>query len=348
MREVTYRAPEKAVLALGEAFRRFFDKKSRYPRFKKKGHRDAFVAAVSSDAPILTDGCRIRLPRVGWVRMCQALRFHGTPKSVTVSRTAGRWYASVLVEVEWTQPARESQAAVGVDLGVKALATLSTGEVIEGPKALAAELKRLRRLSRALSRKKKGSTNRRKAKARLARLHARIGNIRADALHKLTTRLARSFDVIGVETLNVRGMMANRCLSRAISDVGMYEFRRQLVYKADLYGARVVEADRWFPSSKTCSACGVLADDMPLSRREWTCPACGAHHDRDVNAAINLMQLATASLAGTHACGDRQSLALDVSARGGRSAKQESRMSRERRGRGEAAPARKHETGEKP
>jgi len=184
---------------------------------------------------------------------------------------------------------------------VKALATLSDGTAIEGPKALRRNLKMLRRRSRAHSRKVKGSANRRKSAARLARLHARIANVRQDALHKATTEIVRRFDVIGIEDLNVRGMMANGKLSRAVVDVGMFEFRRQLEYKAAMQGTHVVVLDQWYPSSKTCSACNHIHAGLTLSHREWTCDGCGVIHNRDHNAAINLKNMAASS--AVTACG---------------------------------------------
>ncbi|HVA92382.1 MAG TPA: RNA-guided endonuclease TnpB family protein, partial [Chloroflexota bacterium] len=247
-------------------------------------------------------GQRIKLPVIGWVRLREALRFAGRPLSVTISRKADRWFASVAVQIDHPVPVRENQAAGGVDLGVKALATLSDGTVVEGPKALGGHLKQLRRMSRALSRKVKGSANRRKAARKLARLHARIAHIRADALHKLTTDLVRRFTLLGIEDLHVRGMLANHRLARAVADVGMAECRRQLTYKAAMAGTRVVVANRWFASSKTCSACGAKLADLPLAMHEWTCPGCGAAHDRDVNAAINLRNLAVSSTVS--ACGE--------------------------------------------
>jgi putative transposase len=188
---------------------------------------------------------------------------------------------------------------------VSALATLSTGEMTPGPKAHKALLERLRRLSRSLSRKEKGSANRKKAKAKLAKLHARIAAIRSDALHKLTTDLTRRFHTIGIEDLNVRGMMANRHLARSIADMSFFEFRRQLEYKAAMRGGHVVVADRFYASSKTCSACGHKRETLPLSVREWTCSACGSTHDRDVNAAINLKNMAVSSTVA--ACGEEGS-----------------------------------------
>jgi putative transposase len=190
----------------------------------------------------------------------------------------------------------ENQGAVGVDVGVSALATLSTGEKIIGPKPHTALLKRLRRLSQSLSRKQKGSQNRRKARAKLAKLHARIAAIRLDALHKLTSSLTRRFHTLVIEDLNVRGMARNRHLARSIADMGFFEFRRQLEYKAERRGGMVMVADRFYPSSKTCSCCGHVLDALPLSVREWTCPACGTIHDRDVNAARNLRAHGLAAL----------------------------------------------------
>ncbi len=311
MLEVTKTAPQIAIIQLGEAFRNFFAGRAKYPKFRKKGVHDRFT--LTNDK-FRIDGSRIRIPKLGWVRMRESLRFTGKIMSATVSRVADRWFVSITVDTE-DPPRRqaENQGAVGVDLGVAALATLSTGEIIQGPRPHKALLERLRRFSRSLSRKQKGSANRAKAKVRLARLHARIANIRQDALHKLTSNLTRRFDVICIEDLNVRGMMANKKLARHIADIGMYEVKRQLQYKAALYGAKIIVADRWFPSSKICSECGAIAEKMPLAVREWTCD-CGAHHARDINAAKNLLKYGlatlsgpTASSAGCQACGEEGS-----------------------------------------
>lgn len=202
-------------------------------------------------------------------------------------------------------PKAKNQGAVGVDLGVSALATLSTGEIIAGPKPHKAMLARLQRLSRSLSRKQKGSSNRKKAKAKLAKLHARIAAIRSDALHQLTTNLTRRFHTIGIEDLNVRGMVKNRHLARSIADMGFFELRRQLEYKAAMRGGQIVVADCFYPSSKMCSGCGHKLDTLPLAVREWMCPECGTLHDRDVNAAINLKNMAVSSTVS--ACGEEGS-----------------------------------------
>ncbi|QGU31763.1 RNA-guided endonuclease InsQ/TnpB family protein [Thermochromatium tepidum] len=297
MLEVTKNAPQMAIIQLGQAFQNFFAGRARYPQFRKKGVHDRFT--LTNDQ-FEIDGSRIRIPHLGWVRMREPLRFAGKLMSATVSRVADRWFVSITVDTPDTShlPKAENQGAAGVDLGVSALATLSTGETIPGPKPHKALLDRLRRLSRSLSRKQKGSANRKKARARLAKLHARIANIRSDALHKLTTDLTRRFHTIAIEDLNVRGMMKNRHLARSIADMSFFEFRRQLEYKAAMSGGQVVVADRFFASSKTCLACGHKLVDLPLSARRWTCPDCGSIHDRDANAAINLKKVAESSAGG--------------------------------------------------
>ncbi|EHP40175.1 transposase OrfB [Cupriavidus basilensis OR16] len=305
MLEVTKNAPQMAIIQLGDAFKNFFAGRARYPQFRRKGVHDRFTLTNNQFS---VDGSRIRIPNLGWVRMRETLRFAGKILSATVSRVADRWFVSLTVDTQDDShlPKAENQGAVGVDLGVSALATLSTGEPpIPGPKPHKALLGRLRRLSRSLSRKQKGSTNRKKAKGKLARLHARISCLRSDALHKLTSDLTRRFHTIGIEDLNVRGMTKNRHLARSVADMGFFAFRRQLEYKAATRGGVVVVADRWFASSKTCSCCGHKLAVLPLSVREWACPACGARHDRDVNAAINLRSYAVSST--VPACGEEGS-----------------------------------------
>ena len=301
MLEVTKNAPQMAIIQLGEAFRNFFTGRARYPRFRKKGVHDRFTLTNDQCS---VDGCRLRIPNLGWVRLREPLRFAGKIMSATISRVADRWFVSLTVDIPATShlPKAENQGVVGVDLGVSAFAVLSTGEPpIPGPKPHKALLKRQQRLSRSLSRKEKGSANRWKAKAKLARLHARISNIRKDAQHKLTTDLTRRFHTIGIEDLNVQGMLRNRRQARAIADMGFYEFRRQLEYKAAMRGVVVVVADRWFASSKICSQCRHKLDSLPLSARQWMCLECGMKHDRDSNAAVNLKNLAVSSTVS--ACG---------------------------------------------
>lgn len=289
MLEVTKNAPQMAIIQLGEAFNRFFKGQARYPKLKKKGIRDSFT--LTNDQFRLDDSLkRIKIPNLGWVRLTEALRFKGKIMSATVSRQADKWFVSINVEIDdltHLRPA-ENQGKVGVDLGIKSLATLSNGEVVTGSKPLKTLLKKLKRFQRQLSRTQKGSANRAKARMRVAKLHARIANIRKDNLHKLTSDLTRRFESITIENLNVKGMMKLKKLARHISDMGFYEFRRQLDYKANtLRGNEIILADRFFPSSKTCSACGSVKKDLALSDRVYECE-CGHCQDRDLNAAINL------------------------------------------------------------
>ncbi|HRO59090.1 MAG TPA: RNA-guided endonuclease TnpB family protein, partial [Burkholderiaceae bacterium] len=296
---------------LGKAWSRFFadlkaGKKAHAPRFKKKGRcRDSFYVANDKFS---IEGRYIRLPKVGSVAMTEALRFDGKIVGATVSRIAGRWFVAVQVDVPEHQALlrRTAHDTVGVDLGLKAAATLSTGESIAAPKPLKAALRRLRIRGRRVSRKveaaKKAprvdgrlfhSNNRRKSAAALARLHARIAHVRADFTHEITTRLCRENQAVVLEDLHVKGMLANDKLARAISDVGFGEIRRQFAYKTLRYGTRLVFADRWYASSKLCSSCGWKNAALALSDRQWTCQQCGTHLDRDVNAALNLKRLAT-------------------------------------------------------
>jgi putative transposase len=290
MREVPKSVVQQAVKNLGRAFRNFFEKRAKYPKFKKKFKSRDSARFDNGPGTFRCEGKRIRLPVVGSVRMREQLRFTGRPLSATISCVAGGWFVSVAVEVEHRQPARENQAAaVGADLGVTTAVTLSTGEKLESPRPLRRLLRKLRRLSRRHSRKQKGGANRRKSAGKLARLHDRVACVRQDWLHKTTTSLVRQFDRIAVEDLCVRGMMANGNLARSIADVGFFEFRRQLAYKCDLYGAYLHVVGRFFPSSKTCSRCGQVKDVLPLSERTFVCE-CGLVLDRDVNAAVNLRQ----------------------------------------------------------
>jgi putative transposase len=299
MLEVTQDAPEQAIIQLGRAYENFFAKRARHPVFKRKGQDDRFALRSHQ---FRVENRRIRIPKLGWVRMCEALRFTGRIISASISRIAGHWYASINVETQnRTLPPAENQGAVGVDLGITVLATLSTGEKFAGPKALRSLLKRLRRLSRALSGKVKGSRNRAKARLKLAKLHERIANIRRDSLHQLSNSITRRFHTIGIEDLNVKGMLANSRLGRAIADMGWSELRRQLAYKSGWRGGQLVVAARWFPSSRSCSCCGYRLDALDLDLRQWTCPGCGAAHDRDVNAAVNLKNMAVSSTVS--ACG---------------------------------------------
>lgn len=270
------------------AFDAFWRKQTRYPRFKKKG-KSKDSATYFANCFTYRDG-RVKLAKMREpldIRWSRPLPENAMPSRVTVSRNArGQYHVSILVEEQVAQHPH-TDAVVGLDAGITASATLSTGEKIVNPKHEKRDRKRLARAHRNLSRKQKGSNNQAKARAKVAKIHGRIADRRRDHLHKFTTRLVRENQVIAIEDLNVRGMLSNHSLARAVSDAAWGEMRSMLEYKADWYGREVVAVDRWFPSSKMCSACGALCDSMPLSVREWTC-RCGAVHDRDVNAAKNI------------------------------------------------------------
>lgn len=308
MQEVTKNAPQQAIKNLGAAFNRFFKGKAQYPKFKKKGKvKDSFRAdngpAQKGFDAVRVVGKKIQIPCLGWVKMTENLRFKGQIKSLIISRVADKWFATVAVEMESVAYGRKNQASVGIDLGIKALATLSNGKVIKGAKSHTRLLKRLKRQSRKLSLKKKQSMNSLRYARKLAKTHARIANIRRDYLHKATTDIVLNHSKIGIENLNVKGMSANRKLARHILDQSFYEFRRQLEYKSVLYGSQIFVADRFFPSSKLCHNCGCLYADLKLSERTWTCIHCNQTHDRDLNAALNLQRLCTPSSGGDQACG---------------------------------------------
>jgi putative transposase len=300
MLDVTKNAPQMAIMQLGRAFENFFAKRAAFPVFRRKGRDDRFT--LSNDKFRIKDK-HIRIPKLGWVRMRENLRFAGHIVSASIQRVADHWYASITVNTsDHSLPPAESQGAVGIDMGITALATLSTGEKYAGPKSLRTLLKRLRSLSRGLSRKVLGSCNRTKARLKLARLHERIANIRRNGLHEISTHITRCFHTIGIEDLHVKGMMANGRLARGVADMGFRELRRQLEYKSVWRGGQVVIADRWYPSSKLCSCCAYRLEALGLGTREWICPGCGSQHDRDVNAAINLRNMAVSSTVS--ACGE--------------------------------------------
>lgn len=304
MSELSSKAYQYAFINLGEAFKRFFKKLGGYPNFKKKGRNDSFTidnsgavinfggmrhppgSAVRSTGGTPARGCTHKLPFIGWVRTHEALP-DCTTKKVTISKQAGDWYLSFHIEIPDLDPTPKLVDVVGVDLGINALATLSTGEVFVNLKPYRKALTQLKRLQRAVSRNEIGSNNRKKAVLKLQRQHRRVANIRVDALHKITYYLAKNHSQVVIEDLNVSGMLANHKLAGAISDCGFHEFRRQLEYKCQRYGSELVVADRFYPSSQLCSSCG-HQQKMPLTVRVYDCPSCGARLDRDLNAAINL------------------------------------------------------------
>ncbi len=288
-------APEGAFANLNRALHHYFNdiknrrngkprkdgKRVGFPRFKsrKKGYGSFYLA----NDKFTVDEYRIQIPRLGWVNMTEPLRFQGKIMGATVSYRAGYWFVSIQVEIP-APPRMAPEQVLGVDIGVTSLAVGSDGEVFENQKHLATAQKKLRRLNRWLDRKQKGSKNWHKAKYTLARLHYRIANLRADAIHKMTTRLAGKASIIALETLNVAGMLKNHKLARAIADAAFSEIVRQLGYKAE----QAVLIDPFYPSSKTCNGCGYINHDLVLSDRTWICPSCRTIRDRDVNAARNV------------------------------------------------------------
>ncbi|MFE3223675.1 RNA-guided endonuclease TnpB family protein [Nocardia sp. NPDC059228] len=291
---------QQALRNLQGAFDKFWRKQTGYPQFKRKG-RSKDSATYFSNCFTYRDG-QIRLAKQAEplsIRWSRPLPVGAVPSQVTVSRdSAGRYHISILVE-ETISAHAPTDATVGVDAGITSLYTFSTGEKVSNPRHERKDRARLAKAQQVLSRKHKGSSNRAKARLKVARIHARIADRRRDHLHKLSTRLVRENQVIAIEDLSVRNMVRNRSLARAISDASWSQFRSMLEYKADWYGRTVVAIDRFYPSSKTCSTCGRIADRLPLDIREWTCP-CGTVHDRDINAAKNIL---AAGLA-VEACGD--------------------------------------------
>lgn len=286
-----------------KAFQNFYRRvkngeKPGYPRFKSRHDRQSvrYTLDQRQIANNYQAGEFLKLPKLGAVKVRWSQVPAGIPKMATVSKDpCGRYFIAFACEVE-IQPLPLTGKTVGLDLGIKDVVVSWDGERVTksgNPRHLKRQLKHLKRQQRRLSRMTKGSNRRRKQRVKVARIHARIAAMRADFLHKTTTAIVKSADVIALEDLNVAGMVKNHHLAGAIADVGMGEFRRQIEYKAAWNGRQVVVVDRWFPSSKTCSACGSYQAEMPLSVRDWTCPDCGTQHDRDANAARNIRSFAT-------------------------------------------------------
>lgn len=294
VRDVSKWVPQKAIYDAWDSLKRWWSKTSKAPRFKKKGRcKESFYIGLDK---FKCDGKKICIPKLGWVKMAQEVRFPGKQMSVTISQDGDRWFAAVQVEIDesqWSYPHTcETQAVCGVDLGVHDLAVLDDGTKIKAPRGLRRRERKLRKLQKSVSRKVKGSSSRKKAIKALASCHRKIRDTRKDVPHKITSKLVREYRAIGIEDLNVKGMVKNHRLARSVSDASFGEIRRQLEYKAVLAGSEVVVVDRFFPSSKTCSGCGHIVGSLPLRVREWECSACGVVHDRDVNAAINLRKVA--------------------------------------------------------
>ncbi len=289
-------ANQQAFTDLGAAFKNFFNsvkekrkgRKVGYPKFKRKGDNDGFY--VSNDK-FSFDGKTVTLPVIGTVKTFETLRFEGKILSGRVSQKANRWYISVQVETgdsEIVKPEPNRRSMLGLDLGVKTAIVTSSGQEFQSPKPLKAVLEKLARANRILHRRKKGSNNRRKAATKVAKLHAKIANVRRDWAHKVTTQVCCENQAVCIEDLNVAGMVRNHRLARSISDVGFGLIRSFLEYKSKKFSTDLIIADRWFPSSKMCSSCGTVRQSLKLSERIYACECCGSSMDRDLNAAKNL------------------------------------------------------------
>lgn len=281
---------------LSRAFENFFAKRGNYPCFKSKHGRQS----IQYPQRVKIEGARIYLPKVGWVKCVVHREIAGKFKTVTVSRNAcGQFHASILTDNGDLMPAVSTDGkAIGIDLGLIHLAVTSDGSKFDNPRHLRKAEKNLKRKQRKLSRKKKGSNSRNKARRLVARAHERVACARRDHLHKLSRRIVNENQVIAVEDLHVKGMVKNHKLAKAISDAGWGMLTGFLEYKAARAGKAFIKCDRWYPSSKACSECGAICDKMPLDVRSWTCTHCGAHHDRDINAAINIRDEGLRILAG--------------------------------------------------
>jgi len=289
LNEVSCVPLQQGLRHLQKAFSNFFEGRAKYPTFKKK--RNGGSAEFTKSAFKFRNGqvflakCSEPLP----IRWSRELPKGATPTTITVKLSpAGRWTVSLLVDVE-IEPLPPCSNEIGVDLGVTSLVALSDGEKIANPKGFNAKRGKLKKAQKALSRKQKGSNNRHKARLKVAKVHQEIADARKDFLHKLTIRLVRENQTIAVEDLSVKNMVKNRKLALSITDASWGELVRQLEYKCDWYGRTLVKIDRWFPSSKRCGKCGHIVEKLPLNIREWDCPNCDAHHDRDINAAQNIV-----------------------------------------------------------
>ena len=305
--EVSAVVLQQALADLNTAYRNFFNSitgkrkgpKVTPPRFRSKRDNRQAIRFTRNARFAVTAGGKLRLPKIGDVKVRWSRRLPSEPSSVTVVKdAAGRYFASFVVEID-AEPLPEATGEVGIDLGLTHFAVLSDGRKIANPRFLRRAERRLKKAQQALSRKAKGSNNRKKAIVKVARAHARVADARRDFAHKLSTTLIRENQAVYVEDLALKGLARTR-LGKSMHDAGWGQFVAMLEYKAARYGRTLVKIDRWFPSSKLCSACGALAESMPLNVREWTCP-CGAVHDRDVNAARNI--LAAGRAERLNACG---------------------------------------------
>jgi putative transposase len=291
---------QRAIRNLESGFKKFFKKKAKYPNFKKKGQRDSFYLTNQS---VSVQNKKLKIPKVGLVNLAEPLRLKGKIMGAVISRTADKWFVSINVELqELPKQVTNSNKIIGLDLGINSAIVTSDGLEFKAPKPLRSKLKLLQRRSRQHSRKVEGSNNKKKSQVKLAKLHEKIANIRKDWTHKITSKLIDENQVVCLEDLNIKGMVQNHKLARSLSDVSLGEIRRQLEYKAALYGRQIRYVNRFFPSSKTCSRCGTIKESLGLETRTFNCRDCGFEIGRDWNAAINIRN--TARCAGINAWGD--------------------------------------------
>jgi putative transposase len=309
LNEVSCVPLQQGLRHLQTAFTNFFAGRAKYPNFKKKHNGGSAEFTKSAfrwrDGQVFLAKCTAALP----IRWSREIPEGCIPSTITVKLTAaGHWFVSLLVDDHTVKPLPKIDKAIGLDVGITSLIATSNGDKIANPKHFKQLRKKLKRVQKALSRKQKGSNNRHKARLRVAKVHAAITDARKDFLHKLTTQLVRENQTIVVEDLAIKNMVKNHKLALAISDASWGELIRQLVYKCEWYGRELIKIDRWFPSSKRCGNCGHIVDRMPLNIREWECPKCGMNHDRDINAAHNILAAGLAvSVCGANVRPDRES-----------------------------------------
>mgnify|MGYP000858986724 CR=1 FL=1 len=284
-----------ATLNLDNAFTRFFREKKGFPKFKsKKNPVQSFN--VPQNYKVDFNSNKVYIPKIGWVKTKLSRKFTGKQQTATITKTnTGKYHISILIDDEKPLPEKEKfneRTTIGIDLGLTHFLTDSKGNKVDNPRPLLKQLKRLKRENRKLSRMTNGSSNRNKQKLKLAIIHERIRNIRDDFQHKLSSKIVCENQAIAIEKLNIKGMLRNHHLAQAIGDVGWAGFIEKLKYKCEWYGKTVLELGQFEPSSKICSNCGYHNSDLKLNHRQWTCPDCGTHHDRDINAAINIKDFA--------------------------------------------------------
>lgn len=287
MNELSSRVYQNALINLNKAFKRYRSKVSEHPVFQKKNRGQSFTVEDCNGKCLVKSGSKIKIPTLGTFKLEEPLTENYISQTFHLVKEGKRWFVSFHVDAE-RLPTDQLNEHVGIDLGIKSFATLSTGETFDAPKPLKQVKTKLAKLQRKAAKQVKGSKNQRKTYDKIRNLHYKVKCIRLDFLNKLTTYLAKTFKIIHIEDLNVKGMMANHKLAGAIADLGFYEFRRQLNYKCEMYGSSLVLVDQWFPSTKTCSSCGTKKD-MPLSIRTYECSNCRLSIDRDHNAAINIL-----------------------------------------------------------